>query len=499
MQTRREFLRNAALIALASGLPARVDGSVRVNDVHSRLNETRVRELLRPRTEEQLTEIVRRAAQRRIPISVSGCRHSMGGQQFATESICIDARGLSRILSLDQERGLIEAEAGIQWPELITGYLQRQPGQAPRWGIAQKQTGADTFTLGGSLSSNVHGRGLTMPPLIGNIESFSLINAEGRKLRCRREEITELFRTAIGGYGLFGLISTVTLRLVPRRKLRRRVEIISARNLMKRFEERIDAGYLYGDFQFSIDEKSPDFLQVGVFSCYEPIDEKATVSAERKLNEKDWLDLLTLAYTDRAKAFQRYADYYCATDGQTYWSDTNQLSTYLPDYAQRLHDRIGGPESSLIITELYVPRSRLADFLAAAASLLRDGGSPVIYGTVRLIEKDNESFLPWARDAFACTVLNLQVFHNQTGLESAANRFRGLIDLAIDLKGSYYLTYHRFATRAQVETCYPNFREFLKRKKEYDPQSLFESDWHRHYETLFANTPDVAWRGHCCG
>ena len=27
-----------------------------------------------------------------------------------------------------------------------------------------------------------------------------------------------------------------------------------------------------GDFQFSIDEKSPDFLQRGVFSCYEPIE-----------------------------------------------------------------------------------------------------------------------------------------------------------------------------------------------------------------------------------
>jgi hypothetical protein len=44
---------------------------------------------------------------------------------------------------------------------------------------------------------------------------------------------------------------------------RRTVEIVHADDLMKRFEERIQAGSLYGDFQFSIDGKSPDFLRRG--------------------------------------------------------------------------------------------------------------------------------------------------------------------------------------------------------------------------------------------
>jgi len=86
---------------------------------------------------------------------------------------------------LDRERGLIEVEAGIQWPELIRSYLNAQVDSAKQWGIAQKQTGADTFTLGGSLSSNVHGRGLTMKPLISNIDGFTLIDAEGKRIRCR--------------------------------------------------------------------------------------------------------------------------------------------------------------------------------------------------------------------------------------------------------------------------------------------------------------------------
>ncbi|PWT79283.1 MAG: hypothetical protein C5B58_13910 [Acidobacteria bacterium] len=488
MLTRREFIRTAALFALAPRIRAEPEQRVWVNDVHSQLNRTRVRELLTPRTRDELAEIVRSASRKGSAISVSGCRHSMGGQQFATDSICIDTRSLDRVISFDQGRGLIEVEAGIQWPKLIRTYLEAQASSTKRWGIAQKQTGADTFTLGGSLSSNVHGRGLAMKPLISNVESFTLIDADGKSIRCSRDENSELFRLAIGGYGLFGLIDSVSLRLVPRQKLRRVVEIIRASDLPGRFEERIAQTFLYGDFQFSVDEKSPDFLQRGVFSCYQRIDEHKPIAAKRQLRDDDWLELLRFAYTDREKAFKRYSDYYLSTNGQTYWSDTNQLSPYLPNYAQKIRNQIGGPESSLIITEIYVPRADLSDFLAQAAELLRSNRTIVIYGTIRLIEKDDESFLAWAKEPYACIIFNLLTLHTPTGIETSARAFRGLIDLAIARGGSYYLTYHKFAKPEQVMTCYPQFKEFLELKRKYDPAERFQSDWYRYYRKLFTSS-----------
>src|SRR6184192_442689 len=128
MLTRREFIRTAALFALAPRIFAKPE--IWVNDVHSQLNRTRVRELLKPRTREELAEIVRSASRKSSPISVSGCRHSMGGQQFATDSICIDTRPLARVISFDQERGLIEVEGGVQWPKLIRTYLDAQQENA---------------------------------------------------------------------------------------------------------------------------------------------------------------------------------------------------------------------------------------------------------------------------------------------------------------------------------------------------------------------------------
>ena len=99
----------------------------------------------------------------------------------------VDTRGLARVLAFDAERGHIEVEAGIQWPELIAGYLARQEGAARPWGIAQKQTGADRLTLGGSVSCNAHGRGLTFAPLVGDVEALRLLDARGEWVSASRD------------------------------------------------------------------------------------------------------------------------------------------------------------------------------------------------------------------------------------------------------------------------------------------------------------------------
>ena len=53
--------------------------------------------------------------------------------------------------------------------------------------------------------------------------------------------------------------------------------------------------------------------------------------------------------------------------------------------------------------------------------------------------------------------------------------------MATERGGSYFLTYNRFATREQLDTCYPQFGKFLELKGKYDPDGVFSSDWHRAY------------------
>jgi FAD/FMN-containing dehydrogenase len=287
---------------------------------------------------------------------------------------------------------------------------------------------------------------------------------------------------------MFGVVAAVTLRLAPRRKLRRVVEIVDMDELMPALERRIADGYTYGDCQFAIDPKSPGFMKRGVFSCYQPVEDATPIAAgQKQLTDDDWRKLFLLAHADPARAFDVYSTYYLSTSGQIYWSDTHQLSTYIDDYHKAVDQRMKARwPSTEMITEVYVPRSALSGFLDTLASDFRRHDVTVIYGTIRLIERDDESFMPWARDPYACIVMNLHVPHSPQGISKAANDFRRVIDRAIEHGGSYFLTYHRWATREQVDACYPQFREFLALKRRYDPEERFQSDWYRHYRRMFA-------------
>ncbi len=489
--SRRQFSKTVALAALSpwgcSSPPPKAEG-IAVNDIHSQLNRTEVDRIVPVTSVQELQNAVTTAARESRPLSIAGGRHAMGGQQFGSGTILIDTTELQRVIGFDGERGIIEVEAGIEWPALIRYLTELEVDARQYWGIAQKQTGADRLTLGGALAANAHGRGLRMKPFVSDVESFNLIDANGGLQTCSREQTRDLFSLVAGGYGLFGVVSSIKLRLTPRRQLRRVVEVIRIDELMPAFESRIADGFLYGDLQFSIDEKSEDFLKRGVFSCYQPVDAGMPVpTGQKQFSDEDWSELLYLAHADKGAAFRRYSEFYLSTSGQLYWSDTHQLSAYLDDYHRALDKRLSSPaESTEIITEIYVPRTDLANFMEEAAEDFRAHAVNVIYGTVRLIERDDESFLAWAKQPYACIIFNLHTLHTREGLEHSADAFRRLIDMAIRRGGSYFLTYHRYAGRGQVEACYPQFQNFLRLKKQYDPQERFQSEWYRHYREVFA-------------
>jgi FAD/FMN-containing dehydrogenase len=461
-------------------------GSVVVNDVHSRLNATRVARIEAPASLRDLQSVMRRAACEGRAVAIAGGRHAMGAQQFGSGAVQLDMRGLDRILAFDPVRGLVEVEAGMLWPSLISELRRLQSASATPWAIAQKQTGADRLSMGGAVAANIHGRGLSMQPFISDLESLTVLGPDGELRRVSGTENSELFRLVVGGYGMFGVVTTATLRLVPRRTLRRDVEVITVDSLMQAFRQRIDAGYLYGDFQFAIDPESDDFLHRGVFSTYVPVDPATPVpAAQRALDVGDWQRLLHLAHTRKSDAFAAYSAHYLATSGQLYHSDLHQLADYLDDYHPAL-DRVMGSAhaGSEMITELYVPRHRLADFLAEVREDFRRERVNLVYGTIRLIEREDESVLAWAREPWACTIFNLHVDHTPEAIARSGEHFRRLIDMAVRRGGSYYLTYHRHATREQVLACHPRLPDVLRTKRVLDPTERIQSDWYRFYRDL---------------
>ncbi|MBV9679433.1 MAG: FAD-binding oxidoreductase [Acidobacteriaceae bacterium] len=486
--TRRDIIRYSALTFAAARTRIKADERTEVNDVHSQLNRTCVTRVVRPQSLEQLREAILQARRDGLCVSVSGSSHSMGGQQFGTGMVLLDMRGLNRVNAFDGASRTIEAEAGIEWPELLSELNRLQAGSPSQLGIFQKQTGADRLSLGGALASNVHGRGLNLKPFINDVESFQLMNAEGDLLCCDRSTHPDLFRLVIGGYGLFGVVTSVRLRLTPRVKVRRVVRIADTQEIPDAFAGRIRDGYLYGDFQFATDSGRDSFLRRGVFSCYQPVDPDTPLTQNpTRFHPEDWARLTYYSHTHKRLAFNLYTKRYLATSGQIYYHDWQLSAAYQPGYHLELDRKMGAAvKATEMITEIYVPRSALVSFMEEARRVLREGRANLIYGTVRLIEKDEESFLRWARQSYACVIFNLHVTHDAGGLDAAARAFRALIDLGIERDGSFYLTYHRWATRRQVEICYPQFRDFLAQKLVYDGGEVFQSDWYVHHKMMLA-------------
>ena len=457
-----------------------------LNDVQSRLNATDVLDTRCPTSPKEISEALSRAADLGAAVCPAGTLHSMGGQQFASGGISISSSGLKEIGPLDLSAQSAWVQSGVTWPSLVSWLQGNEENRHPTVSIIQKQTGADEFSMGGALSSNIHGRVLARKPLVDDILSFHLTTADGRRLHCSRDENPDLFGLAIGGYGLLGFVDSINLKLARREQVARRVRELDLEEVIPGLEDQIKAGATYGDFQYMTDESSKDFMSRGIMSTYLPTGRDGEItSAQLGLSPEEWLRLYLLAHTDKARAYQEYVRHYLQTDGQVYWSDDHQFSPYLPEAGDLLYRRMGWQTyASLVITELYFPRDSFVRSIQSVRQAVKRTGANVVYGTVRLIQAEEETLLRWARQDYACVIFNLLVEHTPDGIARGKAQFQALIDCALNEGGSYYLTYHRWARKDQVLEAYPEFPRFLKQKQNYDPECRFDSDWHRHYREM---------------
>jgi FAD/FMN-containing dehydrogenase len=496
MIARREFVKSCALIAAYPyfqsifDLPAAAflahSQRTLVNDIQTESNPTYVSQIVSPRSVEDVVAHLRSAKHAKKSISICGARHATGAQQFGTDTILIDSTSINRVLNFNQQEGWIEVEGGTEWPEIMTHCLEAQKDKPQQWAIIQKQGGLDRLTMGGTLSANAHGHTLTRQPIVGDVDSFKIITASEELFHCSRTENSELFRLAIGGYGLFGVIASVRLKLMPRIKLERHVEEHAIDDVAAKIEKETSEGALYGDFQYSVDPQSPDFIKRGILTFYKPASSAVPITDAGEMDDAQFSKLLTLVHTAPGDAFRAYSKAALATSGQIVWSDLHQYSAYPRFYHHQIDQLSPKYAGTDPLAEVYVPRAELSDFISAARAELLKQNAEMVYGTIRFIRKDDVSFLPWAKQDYACVIFTLHMPSGSAGHEKTIATFRNLIGLALQQKGCFYLTYQRAATRQQIETAYPQFSQFLALKKKYDPGELFQSDWYRAYKGMFS-------------
>lgn len=137
-----------------------------------------------------------------------GNGRSYGDTCLNEAGILVDMRGRDRILSLDLQDGVIEAEAGV----LLNEITERI---APHGWFLPVTPGTQFVTLGGAVANDVHGKNHHRRGTFGRwVESFTLVRSDLGALTCSRTENADFFAATIGGMGLTGIITRVRLRLL---------------------------------------------------------------------------------------------------------------------------------------------------------------------------------------------------------------------------------------------------------------------------------------------
>ena len=135
----------------------------------SQLNPILVERIVAPTSIAEVQELVR---ERRGPISIGGARHSMGGQIASEGALFLDMRSLDRVIALAVESRWIRVEAGITWRKI-------QETIDPKGLAVKSMQSYASFTVGGSLSVNAHGRYVGQGPLIESVRSIRVVLADG--------------------------------------------------------------------------------------------------------------------------------------------------------------------------------------------------------------------------------------------------------------------------------------------------------------------------------
>lgn len=428
---------------------------------------------------EQLQAIVRDAKAKKLKVSISGSRHSQGGHTYTAGGVVLNMRRFNRMLAIDPSALTITVESGATWDEV-------QRALAPRGLAVKVMQSSNIFTVGGTLSANAHGRDLDVMQVVDVVQRFRLLLADGRIVEVSRTANPELFSLVIGGYGLYGVILDVTLRVT-------RDELYEQRSVSMDYQE--FPGYfarqIKGNPEIvlmlarpSIDPDPDRFLKELVVVTWRRAGRGRTgnfklTEEEHVLRDKFFFGLSREFDWAKSLRWKLQKRVELGAGGARVVSRNNSMRPPLAplellDYRSR--------SDTDIIQEYYVPVESFIPFMNRFRKILLDGEMNVLSSTVRYVAPNNTPALAYApRKATFAIIQMSNVPLSQEGQTRAAQVTRQLVDAALEYGGTYYLTYQLYPTAAQLHRAYPNARRAFERKRFYDPDEIFTSQFYEKY------------------
>ena len=480
--TRRQLMQGGALVALNAALPDVADAAPRIvlNDA-SQLSPTPVfthwisRNGEQAKVIERLRQELKSAAAAGRPVAVSAARHSMGGQSLPRDGTAITLDSL-RVEPNTKEKTYL-VDGGVRWQQVIAAL------DKIRFSPAVMQSNND-FGIGATFSVNAHGWPVPYGPFGSTVRSLRLMLADGTIVSCSRTENDELFKLAMGGYGLVGIILDLEVDMVPNVALQPTYEIMPGKAFAARFIDAVRNApstlMAYGRLNVSRNELFDEALLV----TYRPTDTAVETLPPAGAGGGMFSFLLREVYRAQtnSESIKRTRWFFETVVQPMSGSGIATRNTLINEPVSNLRSR--DTSRTDILHEYFVPPARFGDFIDACKDIIPTSVPEFLNVTLRYVGPDKDSVLAFAPEERIAAVMS---FSQKFTPEAEAEMIRmteSLIDRVTAIGGTFYLPYRLHARRDQVTAAYPNVARFVERKRHYDPRLLFRNAM---WQAYFAN------------
>ncbi|MCI0579764.1 MAG: FAD-binding protein [Chloroflexi bacterium] len=320
-----------------------------------------------PETAEQVQELVSRGRK----LKVLGTRHSFNGIADSPEDL-ISLEHFDQVVALDRKRQTVTVEGGVRYGQLCQ-QLHREGYALPNLASLPH------ISVAGACVTATHGSGDSNGNLATAVSAMETVTADGEVVVLSREEHGEQFQGAVVGLGGLGVVTKLTLDIIPTFDMRQDVyENLPLAQLEDHFDDIVSSAYSVSLFT---DWRSARFNQVWFKRC---------VTAGASFEPEPELFEATLATSQRHPIAELSAV-----------NCTEQMGSHGPWHERLPHFRMEYTPSSgeELQTEYFVPRQHA---LAAIRAIerLREQVTPLLQiSEVRTIAADNLWMSPCYRQA----------------------------------------------------------------------------------------------------
>ncbi len=391
----------------------------------------------------------------------SAARHSMGAQSLVKGGT---------VLTFDQE-----------WLEPDTGAKTYRVAAGTRWSTVIAKLDAigfspkvmqsnNNFGVASTYSVNAHGWPVPFSAGGSTVRSLKMLTASGDLITCSRQQNADIFGHAMGGYGLFGVITELELDMVPNNLLVPTFERMPGRELGKRFAELLksDASIqmAYGRMDIALDR----FLDDALLISYRPAPDQSNIPpavGSGFMSHAARHIFRAQLESDQMKKMRWWTE--AAFNPKIAGPSTR--NSLMNEPVVTLDDR--DPTRTDILHEYFVSPERFGDFVQACKDVIPASFQQLLNITLRYVDTDKDSTLCYATEPRIAAVMLFSQEMTVRGEADMARMTEALIERTLDIGGAYYLPYRPHARLDQLRRSYPRVGEFVAAKRRADPGVLF--------------------------